>query len=226
MNKQLYKRISKTLSFALAFAFIAGAGLATLANAADKKSDFLNYDMVLGDKNAPIEIIEYASLTCPHCAAFHKEILPELKKKYIDTGKVKMIFRNYVFDNPFDVFASTLNRCVTEKKFFPLMGLYFKRQATWLKYKEFGELRPYGKYAAMGYAKGEAIKIAKIAGMKESDAYLCLARPEVLKFLMDGNKTGVEKYEVNSTPTLIVNGKKLDAYDFETIEKAILAVSN
>lgn len=226
MNKQLYKRISKTLSFALAFAFIAGTGWATLANAADKKSDFLNYDMVLGDKNAPIEIIEYASLTCPHCAAFHKEILPELKKKYIDTGKVKMIFRNYVFDNPFDVFASTLNRCVTEKKFFPLMGLYFKRQATWLKYKEFGELRPYGKYAAMGYAKGEAIKIAKIAGMKESDAYLCLARPEVLKFLMDGNKTGVEKYEVNSTPTLIVNGKKLDAYDFETIEKAILAVSN
>lgn len=219
--QQLYKRISKIIAFSLAFAVMAAAG----ALAADKKSDFLNYDMILGDKNAPITIIEYASLTCPHCASFHKEILPELKKKYIDTGKVKLIFRNYVFDNPFDVFAATLNRCVSEKKFFPLAGLYFKRQSTWLKYKEFGELRPYGKYAAMGYAKGEAIKIAKIAGMKESDAYKCLARPEVLKFLMDVNKDAIEKYESIATPMLIVEGEKLDAYDFETIEKAILAAS-
>lgn len=225
MTKQLYKRISKIFSLVLASALLAGAGFASVSNAANKDSGFLNYDMVMGDKNAPIEIIEYASTTCPHCASFHKDVLPELKKKYVETGKVKIVFRNYVFQQPFDVFASSLNRCVSEKKFFPLLGLYFKRQKTWLKYKEFGELKAYGKYAAMGFAKGEAIKIAKIAGMKESEAYKCLARTDVLKYLMDGTKLAQEKYNVQSTPTVIVNGKKLDASDFETIEKAILAAS-
>ncbi len=225
MTRQLYKRIFKffTLLIAITFSVVAGA------NAADQtqkqKSDFLNYDMVMGDKNAPIEIIEYASTTCPACALFHNQILPELKKKYIDTGKVKLVFRNYVFQQPFDVFAATLSRCVPEKKFFPLAGLYFKRQSSWVKYKEFGELRPYGKYAALGFAKGEAIKIAKVAGMKEADAYKCLARPEVLKFLMDVNKHAQEKYDVSGTPTIIVNGKKLGGFDFETIEKAILKAS-
>ncbi len=221
MTKQLYNRNFGIFAFVIAAIFIFGAG----ANAADEKSDFLNYDMVMGDKNAPVEIIEYASTTCPHCATFHRDILPELKKKYVDTGKVKLIFRNYVFQQPFDVFAASLNRCVSEKRFFPLLGLYFKRQPAWVKYKEFGELKRYGKYAALGFAKGEAIKIAKIAGMKESDAYKCLARSDVLKFLMDGNKHAVEKYEVNSTPAIIVNGKKLDSYQFENIEKAILAES-
>ncbi|MCF6196736.1 MAG: DsbA family protein [Emcibacter sp.] len=221
MTKQLYKRISLffALSVMAVFAVITGA------SAADQKSGFLNYDMVLGDKDAPIEIIEYASTTCPHCATFHKDTLPQLKKKYIDTGKVKLVFRNYVFSQPFDVFAASLNRCVSEKKFFPLLGLYFKRQPAWVKYKEFGELKRYGKYAALGFAKGEAIKIAKIAGMKETEAYQCLARPEVLKYLMDVNKHAVDTYEVNSTPTIIVNGKKLDDNRFEAIEKAILAES-
>lgn len=222
MTKQLYKRISQIFAIFLAslFSFVAGV------NAAEQDSGFLNYDMILGDKNAPIEIIEYASTTCPHCASFHKDILPELKKKYVDTGKVKIVFRNFVFaNNPFDVFAAMTNRCVTEKKFFPLLGLYFKRQQTWVKYKEFSELKPYGKFASLGFAKGEAIKIAKIAGMKESDAYKCLARTDVLKYLMDTNKHAIEKYEVNSTPTIIVNGKKLDNYQFDTIEKAILAGS-
>lgn len=221
MIKQLYKRIFK-ISLVTFAGFLA---VVSLANAADKKADFLNYDMVIGDKNAPIEIIEYASTTCPHCATFHSDILPELKKKYVETGKVKIIFRNYVFQQPFDVFASSLNRCVSEKKFFPLLGLYFKRQRSWVKYKEFGELKPYGKYAAMGFAKGEVIKIAKIAGMKESEAYQCLARTDVLKYLMDGNKAAQEKYDIQSTPAIIVNGKKLDSYDFEAIEEAILAAS-
>lgn len=221
MTEQLYNRISKIFLVIAAGFFVAvPAGFA-----ADKDSGFLNYDMIIGDKDAPIEIIEYASTTCPHCATFHKDILPELKKKYVETGKVKIIFRNYVFQQPFDVFAASLNRCVSEKKFFPLLGLYFKRQASWVKGKEFNELKPYGKYAALGFAKGEAIKIAKIAGMKESEAYQCLARTEVLKYLMDVNKTARDKYDVQSTPAVIVNGKKLDSYSFEAIEEAILAES-
>ncbi len=221
MIKQLNKRITEFLG--LVFVIFSLTGMVTLAQAAEKDAGFLNYDMVMGNKNAPVEVIEYGSTTCPHCAAFEKEVMPLLKKKYIDTGKVKYIFRNFVFQQPFDVFASSLNRCVPEKKFFPLLGLYFKRQPSWVKYKEFGELRPYGRYAALGFAKGEAIKIAKIAGMKESEAFQCLARTDVLKYLMDGNKIAREKYDVNGTPTVIVNGKKVENNEFETIEKAILA---
>jgi len=221
MTKQLNKRITEF--FGLVFVIFSLTGMVALAQAAEKDAGFLNYDMVMGDKNAPVEIIEYASTTCPHCAAFERDVLPELKKKYIDTGKARLVFRNFVFQQPFDVFASSLNRCVPEKKFFPLLGLYFKRQPSWVKYKEFGELRPYGRYAALGFAKGEAIKIAKIAGMKESEAFQCLARTDVLKYLMDGNKKAREEYDVNSTPTIIVNGKKLENNEFETIEKAILA---
>ncbi len=229
MTKQLYKRKSKFLSLVIAAIFALGFGTIGSVQAADQdasgESGFLNRDMIMGDPNAPIEIIEYASTTCPHCATFHQEILPDLKKKYVDTGKVKIVFRNFVFQQPFDIFASSLNRCVEEDKFFPLLGLYFKRQQSWLKYKEFNELKPYGKYAALGFAKGEAIKIAKIAGMKESEAYQCLARPDVLEFLMGVNREATAKYEINSTPSIIVNGEKLDAYDFETIEKAIQAQS-
>lgn len=225
MTKQLYKRISLILVLAVAAMVLAFPGMMSRSNAFDGDSGFLNRDMVIGNVNAPIEIIEYASTTCPHCATFNSDILPKLKKKYVETGKVKIIFRNYVFQQPFDIFAASLNRCVSEKKFFPLLGLYFKRQAAWVKYKEFNELKSYGKYAALGFAKGEAIKIAKIAGMKESEAYKCLARPDVLQYLMSVNKEAVEKYDVNSTPSVIVNGKKLDSYAFEDIEKAILAES-
>jgi len=225
MTRQLYKRISKIFTLLIAVTFSAIAWANAADEAQNTKSDFLNYDMVLGDKNAPIEIIEYASTTCPHCATFHRDILPELKKKYVETGKVKIIFRNYVFSNPFDSFAASLNRCVSEKKFFPLLGLYFKRQQSWVKYKEFNELKPYGKFAALGFAKGEAIKIAKIAGMKESNAYQCLARTDVLQYLMEGNKQAQEKYDIQSTPAIIVNGKKLDGYSLDIIEKAILAAS-
>ncbi|PHZ85633.1 thiol-disulfide oxidoreductase [Paremcibacter congregatus] len=226
MIKQLYKRNTTKLSLIFAAVLSVFLGLFSVSMASAQESGFLNKDMVIGDPNAPIEIIEYASTTCPHCATFNNDILPELKKKYVETGKVKIIFRNYVFQQPFDIFSSSLNRCVDEKKFFPLLGLYFKRQHDWMKYKEFNELKSYGKYAALGFAKGEAIKIAKIAGMKESEAYQCLARTDVLEFLMNGNKEAQEKYDINSTPSIIVNGKKLDAYDFETIEKAILAESN
>lgn len=225
MFEQLYKLNTTKFSVILTALLSAVLGFGTLSAASAEEKSFLNRDMVIGNPDAPIEIIEYASTTCPHCATFNNEILPELKKKYVETGKVKIIFRNYVFQQPFDIFASSLNRCVSEKKFFPLLGLYFKRQNSWMKYKEFGELKSYGKYAALGFAKGEAIKIAKIAGMKESEAYQCLARTDVLKYLMDGNKAAQEKYQINSTPSIIVNGTKLDAYDFETIEKAILAES-
>lgn len=242
MTEQLYKRITKIFAFVFIIAITAMVGAnaaennnetnndakgeATKAQPKSRAASFLNYDMVIGDKDAPIEIIEYASTTCPHCATFHKDVLPTLKKKYVKTGKVKIVFRNFVFTNPFDVFASTLNRCVSEKKFFPLLGLYFKRQQAWVKYKEFGELKPYGRYAALGFAKGEVIKIAKIAGMKEADAFKCLARPEVLRYLMGVNEIARTKYEVNSTPTVIVNGKKLDNPSLEAIEEAIQAAGN
>jgi len=234
MSKQLNKRKNVFVSGLV----IMGLGLFGAVNSANAGGEektggaavkaeqpaFLNYDMVLGDKNAPIEIIEYASTTCPHCARFHADILPQIKEKYVKTGKVKIVYRNFIFDNPFDIYASTLTRCVSEKKFFPTLALYFKRQHSWVKGKEVGEVyRQYGKDAAYGFVKGEVGKIAKLTGMKQEAIDACFSNPEVQSYLMKLRVDAVKQYEVNSTPTVIVDGKKVDNYSFETIEEAIKA---
>lgn len=236
MSKLLNKRISLILSAlaVLGISLVAALSMTSVSvggnengtegAAAVQKHEFLNYDMIMGDKNAPIEIIEYASTTCPHCARFHADILPKIKEKYIDTGKVKIVFRNFIFENPFDIYASSLSRCVSEKKFFPTLALYFKRQHSWVKGKEVGEVyRQYGKDAAYGFVKGEVAKIAKMTGMKQKAIDKCFANPDVQSFLIKMRVDAVKQYEVNSTPTIIVDGKKLDSYQFEAIEEAIKA---
>ncbi len=87
-------------------------------------------DMVMGDANAPVTIVEYASMTCPHCAHFHETTLPALKEKYIDTGKVKLILREFPFD-PRAAAAFMLARCAPPEQYFPMVDVLFKQQKTW-----------------------------------------------------------------------------------------------
>ncbi len=183
---------------------------------------FLNYDMVLGDKNAPIEIIEYAAISCSHCAHFHADVLPALKEKYIDTGKVKLVYRNFIFDNPFDVFASSLTRCTTEENFFPAVKTYFEFQKVWVNNQELKRIyEAEGHEAAIKYAQGEVAKIGKMSGMNLADAQKCFDNGGVIDYLLKIRQEAVEKYQVNSTPTLIVNGRKIEGHHLEDLERAI-----
>lgn len=183
---------------------------------------FLNYDIIVGNKDAPIEIIEYAAITCPHCADFHVNVLPLLKKKYLDTGKARLVYRNFIFDNPFDVFAAAMTRCGTEAEFFPTLETYFENQKDWNKLSELKRIfEANGKEAAIKFAKGEVARVGLKAGISTDDARKCFDNKEVVNYLLEVRRVASETYQVNSTPTLIVDGRKLDHNDIASIEKAI-----
>lgn len=205
------------------FAYAENAGQEPVVKAeANSEIAFLNYDMVIGDKNAPVEIIEYAAISCPHCATFHKDVLPELKKKYLDSGKAKLIYRNYIFDNPFDVFASILTRCVPEKNFFPTVQVFFNNQHIWNNVPVLRQIfQEKGREAAIDYARGEVTKTGKIAGISAQQAEACFANDKVVNYLLKIRQVAYEGKGIRSTPTILVNGKITKLNDIETISKAI-----
>jgi protein-disulfide isomerase len=147
-------------------------------------------DEVLGDANAPVTIIEYASMTCPHCSHFHKTVYPDLKKKYVETGKVRFIFREFPLD-PLAAAASMLARCAGKDKFFPLIEAFFEAQSDWVVQKP---LQP-------------MFAIAKQAGFTQQTFDECLANQQMLNGLEEGRTRAAQKFNVNSTPTFFINGK-------------------
>ena len=161
----------------------------------------------LGRPDAPVVLIEYASATCPHCAEFHVDVLPEIKKNYIDTGKAKLIFREFPLDQrALAVFM--LTRCVPEERYFPTVDLVFRRQKLWN-----GE-----------NAKVELLKIMKMAGRSEAEFDVCLKREELAKAIFETGKTAREEFGVKGTPTFFVNGKFVDGHkDASAVTAAIEA---
>lgn len=165
-------------------------------------------DMVMGDPNAPITVIEYASMTCAHCAAFHEQTFPELKKNYIDTGKVRMIFREYPLDD-LATAASMLARCAKEdSQKFSMLSLLFKTQREWVA----GEKQPVERLST----------VVRQAGMGRADVDACLDNKDVFAEIKRFKGTGEEKFEIRSTPTFIINGNKhAGALSFETFESIL-----
>ena len=147
-------------------------------------------DQVLGSPDAPVTIIEYASMTCPHCAHFHETTYPEMKKKYIDTGKVRFIFREFPLD-PLAAAGSMLARCAGNDKYFPMIESLFAQQKDWVIQKP---LQP-------------MMAIAKQAGFTQESFDKCLANQQMLDGLEAGRTRAVQKLNVNSTPTFFINGK-------------------
>ena len=147
-------------------------------------------DHVLGDPKAPVSIIEYASLTCSHCAHFHTQILPELKKKWIDTGKVKLIYRDYPLDQV-AVKAAQIAECAGKDKYFGVLDIIFRGQPTW---------------ATGTDPIAELSKPLRIAGLGEAEIKACLANDAMLNAVLNDYRSG-ETLGVNSTPTLFIGGK-------------------
>jgi protein-disulfide isomerase len=149
-------------------------------------------DMSVGDEKAPVTIIEYASMTCPHCANFHEITYPELKKKYIDTGKVRFIFREFPLDQ-LAAAAFMLARCGGKERYFPMVETLFQQQSTW------SVPRPLQPLMAIG----------KQAGLSEAGFNECLKNQQVLNGIEDVRQRAAKKFNVQSTPTFFVNGKQL-----------------
>lgn len=167
-------------------------------------------EMALGDRDAEITVIEYASVTCPHCAAFHENVFPDLKKNYIDTGKVRFVFREFpTSPAQLSVAGSMLARCAADKggmdAYFLVLDALFKTQRTWI----YGETR------------NELIKIASQAGMDEAAFDACVTRQELVDLINENVQTGADKYEVNSTPSFVINEQLRHFSNYDDFSKAL-----
>ncbi len=149
-------------------------------------------DMVYGKEDAPVTIIEYASLTCPHCAEFTINTFPAIKEKYIDTGKARLIFREFPFD-PRATAAFILARCAPEDRYFPMVDVFFKQQAQWATAQD-----------------GEAalLQIAKLAGFTQESFKACLTNQQILDDVRATMERGSKDFGVTATPTFFINGEK------------------
>jgi protein-disulfide isomerase len=166
--------------------------LAQSVNVADLMVPPALGDMSVGKADAPVTLIEYASMTCPHCANFHEKIYPELKKRYIDGGKVRFIFREFPLD-PLAAGASMLARCAGKDKYFPLVETLFQKQRQWAVEKPIPPL----------------MAIAKQAGFTEQSFNACLSDQKMLDAIEAERSRAVDKFGVDSTPTVFINGTKV-----------------
>jgi protein-disulfide isomerase len=178
------------VALALGLAVLAGFGAGRAAFADDK--DPRQQDMVLGKAEAPVTIIEYASMTCPHCAHFAETVLPDLKKDYIDTGKVKLIFREFPLDQ-MAYFGSVLTRCSGPQKFFSFVDVLFAQQAAWISNDQQSTIN-------------NLKQIGRLGGVSSEQFDKCLADKALGEYILNSRIEANQKFKVNSTPTLIING--------------------
>jgi protein-disulfide isomerase len=165
-------------------------------------------ERVLGEASAKTTLIEYASLSCSHCADFANKILPQLEEKYIKTGKVKLIYRDYPLD-AVAMRAAKLAQCMPEERYFPFIKTLYKNQAGWLT-------TPKPEETVDQYAK--------LAGMPAERITSCLADKNIENALIKTRMEGDKKYNVRATPTIIVNdgsGRIEGAHTFEAFEKEL-----
>jgi protein-disulfide isomerase len=158
--------------------------------------------MVQGAEDAPVTLIEYASYTCPHCAAFHGDQYQQLKEDYIDTGKVKYVFREVYFDR-FGLWASMVARCGGDMRFFGLTEVLYEEQREWI-----GE----GEPAAIAE---NLRRIGRTAGMDDATIDACMQDEAQAEALVAWFQQNAETDGIEATPTLILNGEKHSnmAYD-------------
>jgi protein-disulfide isomerase len=148
-------------------------------------------DQILGKADAPVTIIEYASMTCPHCAHFHATTLPEIKTKYIDTGKARLILREFPFD-PRAEAAFMLSRCSNDK-YYAMADVLFKQQNNWARAED---------------AQSALLQISKLAGFSQESFTACLTNQKLLEDIRAVRTRGADEFKVDSTPTFFINGDK------------------
>ena len=179
----------------------------SLAAIAEENSDSNIVEMVVGNTEAPISLVEYAAYTCIHCANFHKNIYPLLKENYIDTGKVRFTYREVYFHR-YGLWASIVARCGDDdpKLFFGLTDLIYQKRDDWINSDEDDLL-----------TLSELKKIGKIIGLSENKLSSCLEDNVKIKNLVEWYRSNSKRDEITSTPTLLVNGEKFKVSSYEQL---------
>ena len=165
-------------------------------------------DRILGNPDAPITIVEYASLTCPHCAHFTNDILPELKKKWIETGKAKLVLRDYPLDEP-ALRAAMIARCAPPDRYYAFVDTFFGSQEKWVTARDY---------------RDALARLVKLGGMSREEFDQCLKNTTLENKIVEGRLIASKELDVNSTPTFFINGTKFTgAPTVEEFDKALSA---
>lgn len=162
-------------------------------------------DMTLGRADAPVTIVEYASLTCPACADFHSRVLPEVRKAYVDTGKARLVYRDFPLDG-LALAGSMLARCAGRDRFFGFIDLLFREQ---------------GRWAGAEDPTAQLARLALLGGISRAKFDSCL-EDEALQRAVLEQRLAAREFEVTATPTLLINGRKFSGgLDFAQIQAVV-----
>jgi protein-disulfide isomerase len=170
-------------------------------------------DMTLGNPDAKVKVMEYASFTCPHCANFHSTVFKDLKKDYIDTGKVQFIYREVFFDR-YGLWGAMVARCGGEMKYFGVSDILYTTQKEWA-----GSDDP-------NVVVGNLKKIGRTAGMDDAQLDACLKDGATAQALINHYEANMKEYDIKGTPTLVINGtihSNMNYADLKVILDAELA---
>jgi protein-disulfide isomerase len=148
-------------------------------------------ETAIGDAAAPVTIIEYSSLTCPHCAAFHNDVLPELKQRYIDTGKVRLVLRDFPLDES-ALKAAVIAHCAGPERQPQFVEVFFAQQQNWARARD--------PIAALK-------QLARLGGLGEAEIDACLADKDLESAVLQARLDGQQQFDIKSTPTFIIDGK-------------------
>ncbi len=181
-------RPTRRLTVAAFAALALGAGAGGAWAAAALRAD----DMVMGSPKARVTVVEYASVTCPHCAHWHETVYPAFKAKYVDTGKVRFIIREFPFD-PRAAAAFMLARCAPNGAYFPMVSMLFKQQETWASAED-------GRTALL--------QMSKLAGFTQESFEKCLTDQKLLNDVNAVRERGAKDFGIDATPTFLINGKR------------------
>jgi protein-disulfide isomerase len=173
---------------ALALALPLGASLAQGATDLPPVTEH-----VLGDPAAPVTIIEYSSLTCPHCAAFHTDTLPALKERFIDTGQAKLVARDFPLDQN-ALNAAVIAHCAGPDRYFAFLDALFTSQPRWARSDD---------------PRESLIQLATLGGLPRDKAEACLASEEMQDAVLQSRLDGQEEFQISSTPSFIINGEMM-----------------
>ena len=165
-----------------------------------------NEEIFLGDKDSKITVIEYASMTCIHCANFHINVYPKIKKEYIDTNKIKFIFRDFPLDKQ-ALYGSLLAKCAPKEKYFDYVKLVLTNQKKWISNND-------------EFIK-KLINIGKLAGLNEKKIENCFKNEKLVDEIIKIRSIGEKEYNIDSTPSFIINGKKYTTLNYESFKKII-----
>jgi protein-disulfide isomerase len=193
-----------------------GVSLGTVSAAPPEQTDprallqITKDDRILGKPDAPITIVEYASLTCPHCAHFQGEVLPEIKKQWIDTGKAKLVLRDFPLDEE-ALRAAMIARCAPPARYYAFADTFFAAQDKWVRERDY---------------QGALAKLARLGGMGKEEFDACLRNKQLEDSIVESRFVASKTLDVNSTPTFFINGNKFTGaptvQDFTTNLEAAL----